>query len=121
MNTSNSEEPSPHPKPKGGYLNLGKLQYKGTESGVNKKCHPCSLPLTIGNSRMEESLTPLEKAGSGAFAMLQGEADYIQSELLNLEHQLRLLVLTMLTFPRTLMHLYHVLQTLHLFLLFLIN
>ncbi|TWW81826.1 hypothetical protein D4764_01G0016410 [Takifugu flavidus] len=59
--TNNSQDPSPHPKAKGGYplIHRGKLQYTGTELGSNQNCHPCSLPLTIGNSRVVESPTPL--------------------------------------------------------------
>ncbi|TWW60946.1 hypothetical protein D4764_05G0010360 [Takifugu flavidus] len=64
---------------KGGYplINRGKLQYTGTELGSNENCHPCPLPLTIGNSRVVESPTPLEKTGSRALAVCRGEANYI--------------------------------------------
>ncbi|TWW55882.1 hypothetical protein D4764_09G0009320 [Takifugu flavidus] len=77
--TNNSQDPSPHPKAKGGYplINRGKLQYTGTELGSNENCHPCPSPLTIGNSRVVESPTPLEKTGSRALAVRRGEANYI--------------------------------------------
>ncbi|KAK0150622.1 hypothetical protein N1851_008276 [Merluccius polli] len=53
----------PHPKAEGGYP----LVYR------NKYCHPCPAPLTSGNSRVEESPTPLEKTGSRALAMRRAE------------------------------------------------
>ncbi|KAK0132232.1 hypothetical protein N1851_032948 [Merluccius polli] len=53
------------------------LQHTGTKPGGNKYCHPCPAPLTSGNSRVEESPTPLEKTGSRALAMRRGEYDYI--------------------------------------------
>ncbi|TWW73449.1 hypothetical protein D4764_15G0008430, partial [Takifugu flavidus] len=66
-----AQDPSPHPKAKGGYplIHRGKLQYTGTELGSNENCHPCLSPLTIGNSRVVESPTPLEKTGSKALAV----------------------------------------------------
>ncbi|TWW77424.1 hypothetical protein D4764_12G0008140 [Takifugu flavidus] len=69
--TNNSQDLSPHPKAKGGYplIHQGKLQYTGTDPGSNKDCHPCPSPLTIGNSRMVDSTTPLETTGSRAPAM----------------------------------------------------
>ena len=42
--------------------------------GGNKNHHPCLPPLTVCNSRVEESPTPLDKAGSGALAVRRGEA-----------------------------------------------
>ncbi|TWW73423.1 hypothetical protein D4764_15G0008170 [Takifugu flavidus] len=67
-------DPSPHPKAKGGYplIHRGKLQYTGTELGSNENCHPCLSPLTIGNCRVVESPTPLEKTGSRALAVCLG-------------------------------------------------
>ncbi|TWW77391.1 hypothetical protein D4764_12G0007810 [Takifugu flavidus] len=55
--TNNSQDPSPHPKVKGGYplIHRGKFQYTGTEPGSNYDCYPCPSPLTIGNSRVVES------------------------------------------------------------------
>ncbi|TWW62945.1 hypothetical protein D4764_04G0015920 [Takifugu flavidus] len=50
-------------------IHRGKLQYTGTEPGSNQNCHPCPSPLTIGNSRVVESPTPLEKTGSRALAV----------------------------------------------------
>ncbi|TWW56196.1 hypothetical protein D4764_08G0001830, partial [Takifugu flavidus] len=57
---------------KGGYplIHRGKLQYTGTELGSNENCHPCPSPLTIGNSRVVESPTPLKKTGSRALAVV---------------------------------------------------
>ncbi|TWW70651.1 hypothetical protein D4764_17G0001340 [Takifugu flavidus] len=65
------QDPSPHPKAKGGYplIHRGKLQYPGTEPGSNQNCPPCPSPLTIGNSIVVESPTPLEKTGSRALAV----------------------------------------------------
>ncbi|TWW80934.1 hypothetical protein D4764_01G0007490 [Takifugu flavidus] len=40
--------------------------------GSNQNCHPCSSPLTIGNSRVVESPTPLKKTGSRALAVRRG-------------------------------------------------
>ncbi|KAK0148980.1 putative nuclease HARBI1 [Merluccius polli] len=50
-------------KAEGGYplVYRGELQHTGTKPGGNKYCHPCPAPLTSGNSRVEESPTPLEK------------------------------------------------------------
>ncbi|TWW81644.1 hypothetical protein D4764_01G0014590 [Takifugu flavidus] len=45
---------------------------KGIELGSNHNCHPCPSPLTIGNSRVVESPTPLEKTGSRALAVHRG-------------------------------------------------
>ncbi|TWW81764.1 hypothetical protein D4764_01G0015790 [Takifugu flavidus] len=42
------------------------------ELGSNQNCHPCPLPLTIDNSNVVESPTPLEKTGSRALAMCRG-------------------------------------------------
>ncbi|TWW73574.1 GPI-anchor transamidase [Takifugu flavidus] len=52
---NNSQDLSPHPKAKESYplIHRGKLQYSGTELGSNENCHPCPLPLTIGNSRVK--------------------------------------------------------------------
>ncbi|TWW57373.1 hypothetical protein D4764_07G0000920 [Takifugu flavidus] len=71
--TNNSQDPSPHLEGKGGYplIHRGKLQYAGTELGSNKNRHPCPSPLTIGNSRVVESPTPLEKTDSRALAVCQ--------------------------------------------------
>ncbi|TWW53708.1 hypothetical protein D4764_0113550 [Takifugu flavidus] len=69
IGTNNSQDPSPTAK--GGYplIHWGKLHYTGTELGSNENCHPCPSPLTIGNSRVVESPTPLKKTGSRALAM----------------------------------------------------
>ncbi|TWW77333.1 hypothetical protein D4764_12G0007230 [Takifugu flavidus] len=61
------------PEAKEGYpvIHWGKLQYTGTKLGSNQNCHSCPSPLTISNSRVVESPTPLEKTGSRALAVRQ--------------------------------------------------
>ena len=48
------------------------LKYRH-RSGGNKNCHPSLPPLTVGNSKVEESPTPHKEAESRAFATHQGE------------------------------------------------
>ncbi|TWW62400.1 hypothetical protein D4764_04G0010470 [Takifugu flavidus] len=70
--TNNSQDPSPHPKAKGGYplIHRGKLQYTGTELGSKQNCHPCLSPLTISNSRVVvglQYLSPIQSFFLGDF------------------------------------------------------
>ena len=66
IGTNNSKDPPPHLKAEGGHplIHRGKLQHTGTDSGGNEYRHPRSAPLPGGNSRVEESPTPLESTGS---------------------------------------------------------
>ena len=79
VGTDHNHNPFAHPKTDGGYplIHRGKHQRTGTEPGDIKNRHPCQLPLTFGNSGVEDSPTTFEKAISTALAVRRGEANYI--------------------------------------------
>ena len=60
IGTNNSLGLSPAPESGAGFVHQLQLQCTGTMSQDNKNCHSHLLPLTIGNSRVEESSTPPE-------------------------------------------------------------
>ncbi|TWW68207.1 hypothetical protein D4764_19G0000050 [Takifugu flavidus] len=61
--------------PGGDQLTAPPLSSPDTELGSNQNRHPCPSPLTIVNSRVVESPTPLEKTGCRALAVSR-EAGY---------------------------------------------
>lgn len=75
-----------------GYLLISwsEPQHAGTEQGGNKYAHTFAVLLSVSNSRIEESPTPLKKSGTEAQTVCQCETDYVKSELFAFAHRLRL-------------------------------